>query len=90
MVIDIGTGLGQDLRKLVLDSAALSQLFGVDKLGQSEELGFNFFRDNNNFANVFAEANILSEDKNSALLQTTGTWDIVTSSMFLHAFDWRT
>lgn len=90
MLIDIGTCLGQDLRKLVLDGAASSQLFGVDKIGQFEELGFNFFRDNNNFANVFAEADILSEDEGSALLQTIGTWDIVTSSMFLHAFDWRT
>jgi SAM-dependent methyltransferase len=90
MLIDIGTGLGQDLRKLVLDGAAPSQLFGVDKLGQFEELSFNFFRDNNNFANVFTEADILSQDKDNALLQTIGTWDIVTSSMFLHAFDWQT
>ena len=74
MPINIGAYLDQDLRKHVLDSAAPSQLFGVDRFRQFVELGFKSFRDNpKKIVNILIEADILTEDGINDLLQMTET-----------------
>lgn len=88
LLIDLGTCLGQDLRKLVHDGAAPTQLFGVDIFPAFEAVGHALFRDAETFTNCFASADIFSPSSSSPLVQTRGTWQIITSCMFLHSFDW--
>ncbi|KAI9876369.1 MAG: hypothetical protein M1830_006663 [Pleopsidium flavum] len=87
LLIDLGTCLGQDLRKLVYDGAAPTQLLGVDVFPDFEAVGHDFFRDADRFAGRFVAADIFST-ADSALARTKGTWDVVASCMFLHSFDW--
>jgi hypothetical protein len=90
MPINIGACLDQDLRKHILGGASPSQLFGVDRFGQSVELGFKCVRDNpKKIANSFIEVDIITEDEIDALLQITETWDIVTPFMVLQVYSWR-
>lgn len=86
LLIDLGTCLGQDLRKLVHDGAAPTQLLGVDIFPAFEAVGHDLFRDKETFAGRFAAADIFSES--GALAETRGTWEVVSSCMFLHSFDW--
>lgn len=86
VLIDLGTCLGQDLRKLVHDGAASTQLLGVDIFPAFEAVGHALFRDEEKFAGRFAAADIFSDS--DALAETRGTWEMVSSCMFLHSFDW--
>ena len=86
LLVDLGTCLGQDLRKLIHDGAVPTQILGVDIFPEFEAVGHSLFRDAGTFAGRFAASDILSDS--DALASTRGTWEIVTSSLFLHSFDW--
>ncbi|KAF2185799.1 hypothetical protein K469DRAFT_687644 [Zopfia rhizophila CBS 207.26] len=88
ILIDLGTCLGQDLRKLVYDGAASSQLLGIDKFPQFADIGYSFFQDAEEMKDCFVTADVFVADERDTLSMSKGTWDIVTSSMFLHSFDW--
>ncbi|KAH7074915.1 hypothetical protein BKA63DRAFT_444408 [Paraphoma chrysanthemicola] len=90
VLVDLGTCLGQDLRKLVHDGASPRQLLGIDKFPQFAEIGFSFFRDSEKMNGRFLTADVFEHDESDALNETKGTWEVVTSSMFLHSFDWET
>lgn len=86
LLIDLGTCLGQDLRKLVHDGASPTQLLGIDIFPAFEAVGHALFRDSQTFTNRFLAADIFSNS--GPLAHTQGTWSIVSSCMFLHSFDW--
>ena len=86
--LDLGTCLGQDLRKLLFDGAPLQSLYGLDIFPDYERMGHELFRDADTFQNRFIAADILDEDVDSKLAKTNGTWDVISINMFLHIFDW--
>lgn len=89
LLIDLGTCLGQDLRKLVHDGASPTQLLGIDIFPAFESVGHALFRDKDTFTTGrFAAADIFSSSHSGVLAETRGTWAIVSSCMFLHSFDW--
>lgn len=88
--LDLGTCLGQDLRKLVADGAPLQALWGSDYFAEYEAVGHELFRDADKFQNRFIAADLLDESRDSGLVQTAGTWDVISIVMFLHAYDWDT
>lgn len=88
--LDLGTCLGQDLRKLLFDGAPLQSLYGLDIFPEYERMGHELFRDADTFQNRFIAADILGETVDSKLAKTDGTWDVISINMFLHIFDWDT
>ncbi len=68
------------------DGAVPTQLLGVDIFPAFEAVGHALFRDEDTFAGRFVAADIFSSS--GALAGTRSTWEMVSSCMFLHSFDW--
>lgn len=88
--LDVGTCLGQDLRKLVYDGVALENLYGTDLFPEFENVGYELFRDSETFQGHFIAADLLDAAPDNALTKTEGTWDVVNIFKLLHLFDWET
>lgn len=88
--MDLGTCLGQDLRKLLFDGAPPQSLYGLDIFPEYECVGHELFRDADTFQNHFIAADIFDEAVDSKLAKTEGTWDVICIIMFLHIYDWDT
>ena len=88
--LDLGTCLGQDLRKLVLDGVSPSVLYGSDFFAEYEAAGHQLFRDSDRFQDRFIAADLFDESSESALWKTAGSWDVINIIMFLHVYDWDT
>ncbi|KAL8644840.1 MAG: hypothetical protein Q9210_007044 [Variospora velana] len=86
-LLDLGTCLGQDLRKLVADGAPLDSLWGSDYFSEYEAAGHGLFRDADRFRNRFIVADLYDESDASVLQKTAGTWDVINIIMFLHIYD---
>lgn len=87
-LLDLGTCLGQDLRKLLYDGAPPSSLYGSDTFPEFEGLGHALFCDSATFRDHFIPGDIMDLSTNSSpLAKTAGTWDVVSIMMFLHIFD---
>ncbi|KAI9785579.1 MAG: hypothetical protein M1816_000390 [Peltula sp. TS41687] len=87
-ILDLGTCLGQDLRKLLYDGAPLESLYGSDIFPAYEEIGQALFKDEATFNDRFIVGDILDESRESALARTEGSWDVINIIMFLHVFSW--
>lgn len=88
--LDLGTCLGQDLRKLVFDGASPQTLYGLDAFPEYEDVGHELFHDADTLQNHFIAADIFDEAVGSKLAMTEGTWDVISIIMFLHIYDWDT
>ena len=88
--LDLGTCLGQDLRKLIFDGVSPHKLYGLDIFPAYEGIGHELFRDADTFKDHFIVANILDDAIDINLAKTEGTWDVINIIMFLHIFDWDT
>ncbi|KAF2499061.1 hypothetical protein BU16DRAFT_603032 [Lophium mytilinum] len=85
-LLDLGTCLGQDLRKLAYDGAPIPALLGADLL-DFEAAGHALFRDLDRFTRGhYIQGNIFAadDDAEDKLLKTRGSWFFVHVSMFLH------
>ena len=88
--LDLGTCLGQDLRKLAFDGVPIKVLYGSDVLPHYERVGQELFHDADNFKGRFISADLFADDADDALVKTEGTWDFVSTVSLLHLFDWAT
>ncbi|KAL8786519.1 MAG: hypothetical protein Q9213_002746 [Squamulea squamosa] len=88
--LDLGTCLGQDLRKLVADGAPLDSLWGTNYFEEYEAADHALFRDADRFTDRFIAADLFDQSEASALQKTAGTWDVINIIMFLHVYDWDT
>ena len=88
--LDLGTCLGQDLRKLNFDGVSPDILYGSDVFPQYERVGHDLFRDESAFRDHFLPADIFDDAADGPLVRTQGTWDVVSIVMFLHIWDWDT
>ncbi|KAI1358433.1 hypothetical protein F5Y08DRAFT_321861 [Xylaria arbuscula] len=85
-LMDVGTFIGHDLRRLVYDGAPSENLFGVDIVNHFD-VGYEFFRDRDTFRGVFIEADFLSSSPQLVALR--GKIDILLVSQLLHQWDWE-
>ena len=88
--LDLGTCLGQDLRKLVFDGVPVQSVYGSDVFSDFERVSHELFHDADTFKDRFIGASIFDEDTDNALVKTKGTWDVISIVKFLHIFDWAT
>ena len=85
--LDLGTCLGQDLRKLIYDGVSPSQLHGSDVFPEFEAASYALWLDEDKFKDYFITANIFDKTSGGALVQTQGTWDVINIFMVLHLWD---
>ncbi|KAM0796363.1 hypothetical protein BDR22DRAFT_900139 [Usnea florida] len=90
-LLDLGTCLGQDLRKLVADGVPPGRLFGTDLFAEYEAVGHELFRDRDRFQGRFIAADLFDDDDSAlgggSMKNNVGTWDVVNIFMFLHIWD---
>jgi SAM-dependent methyltransferase len=88
-LLDLGCGLGQELRKLAFDGVPVSKLVGVDLHQQFIDLGYALFKDSeSSFGAKFVQADLLDTESAAAKLKPlAGTIDYVFAGCFLHVFD---
>lgn len=84
-LMDVGTFIGHDLRRLVYDGAPSNRLYGVDIVNHFD-LGYELFRDRDRFHGHFIEADFMSSSPELVALK--GQIDIVLVSQLLHQWDW--
>ena len=92
-LLDLGTCVGQGLRKLAFDGVPAEQLYRSDIFSDFEQAGTMLFRDEEKFAGHFIAADLLVEDAADSvgeLLKTEGTWDVVSALILLHIWDYKT
>ncbi|KAI0398551.1 hypothetical protein F5Y17DRAFT_454115 [Xylariaceae sp. FL0594] len=86
VLMDVGTFIGHDLRRLVYDGAPSEKLYGVDIVNQFD-VAYEFFRDRDRFHGHFIEADFLSTSS-PELVALKGQVDIVSVFQVLHQWDW--
>ncbi|TGJ81908.1 hypothetical protein E0Z10_g6843 [Xylaria hypoxylon] len=86
VLMDIGTFLGHDLRRLAFDGASSDKLYGVDIVNHFD-ISYEFFRDRDRFKGQFIQSDILST-LSPGLIALQGKVDIVLVSQVLHQWDW--
>lgn len=94
--LDVGTCLGQDIRKLIHDGAPPGSVAGAELSSTFIKLGYELFRDSPAQV-LMVEANILDslagagEEEGSAasLAQFRGKLSVVQMGMILHLFTWE-
>lgn len=89
--LEVGCGLGQDIRKLIHDGVPMTSVMGTDLLPGLLESGHDLFRDADALPlgkSLFA-ADFLDVSDNNVLGKAglDGTVDVIHATMFLHCFD---
>ena len=72
---------------MVHDGAPSDNLYGSDLFPGYEDAGYALFRDNDRFKGHYLTADLLDESPQNPLVQSAGTWDVISAFMFLHVFD---
>jgi SAM-dependent methyltransferase len=90
-VLDLGCGLGQNMRKLVLDGAPRESVFGADVSEELVKCGTEYFRDGDTpFMCFIGDILAQKEDAPNSLDMAKGQFDIVYASMFYHLWSYPT
>lgn len=86
--LDLGTCLGQDIRKLIFDGVPLDSVYGADLLAEFVNIGYDLFRDEEKLprSHFIAPADIF--DESSRLKEFDGKVDIVHANSVFHLFSW--
>ncbi|RAK89301.1 hypothetical protein BO79DRAFT_146387 [Aspergillus costaricaensis CBS 115574] len=86
-MLDLGCGLGQEIRRLVYDGAPAENIVGLDKDEQFIELGFDLFRDRVTLNLIFLIEDFLNPS--AKLAQLAGHIHVINFGYFLHLWDWK-
>jgi SAM-dependent methyltransferase len=87
--LDLGTCLGQDLRKLIFDGAPVKSVYGADLLAEFVDIGYDLFRDEDRLprSHFLAPADIF--DQSSRLKELDGKVDVIHANSVFHLFSWE-
>lgn len=94
-MLDLGSCLGQDIRKCIFDGAPADNLHASDLFGEYENLSYELWRDRDILpAGHFIADDILADNElfTRGPLMTQigpGQIDIISITMFLHLFNWQ-
>jgi SAM-dependent methyltransferase len=84
-LVDLGCGLGQDIRKLVLDGAPAENIYGSDIREGFIQQGYELFRDQTTLHTKFLIGDFFGSP---ALDEIDKKVDIIYGGSFFHLFDW--
>ncbi|OJJ70222.1 hypothetical protein ASPBRDRAFT_129693, partial [Aspergillus brasiliensis CBS 101740] len=86
-LLDLGCGLGQEIRRLVYDGAPAESIVGLDISDVFIDLGFDLFKDRTTLKSTFLVEDLLRPSPK--LDQFTGRIHLINSGYFLHLWDWN-
>lgn len=82
--LDLGCGLGQEMRRLIYDGVPSENLYGTDLRPEFLDMGYELFVDRETCHSTFIAADAFSE--NSELSQLNGTISVIFAGAFFHLF----
>ncbi|KAE8325281.1 hypothetical protein BDV39DRAFT_216467 [Aspergillus sergii] len=88
LFLDLGCGLGQDIRRLVQDGAPSVNLIGLDSTEEFINLGFELFDDRPRLGCTFIVQDFFEDTPQ--LDNLVSRVKVINSSYFMHLFDWDT
>ncbi|KAJ6263865.1 Methyltransferase adrK [Drechslerella dactyloides] len=87
--LDLGSCMGQDVRRLVYDGAPGANIVGVDIKGALLDLGYELWRDRETLAVKFLEADIFDDSEAAPLRLYRENFDFIHLGMIFHLFTWK-
>ena len=87
LILDVGCGLGQDLRELVAAGCPSNHMFASDVIPGFWDIGFDLFCDRDKFDATFLLADVF--DRSSSLEALRGNMDIIYLGLVLHLYGWE-
>lgn len=86
--MDLGCGLGQDLRALVRDGAPADNLVGLDLMHEYIDLGYELFQDRGKLSSTFIVQDFFEDTPEIDNLARKAK--IMNSGYFMHLWTWGT
>ena len=87
--LDVGTGFGQELRRLTADGAPGRSMHAIDLSSDFWELGYLLFKDRGRLDARLIIADVLAtDDGNGELKALKAKVDVIHTGSFFHLFDW--
>jgi SAM-dependent methyltransferase len=83
--LDLGCCLGQEISKLVFDSAPSVNTYGSDLHGDFISVGYEMFKDRDRLQTTFITADIF--DDSSSLTELAGQMNTIYTGAFFHIFN---
>jgi SAM-dependent methyltransferase len=87
MFLDLGCGLGQDIRRLVYDGAPSENLIGLELRQAFVDLGHELFQDKSDLKSKFLVQNFFVDTPEITSLAKKVK--VINSGMFMHLWDWE-
>lgn len=87
--LDVGTCLGQDIRKLIFDGAHLNHLYGAHILPQFISRGYDLFLDSAKLRRAQFLAPVDIFHPTSRLSDFSGRVDVLHANSLVHLFSWE-
>lgn len=90
-LLDVGCGLGQDLRKLRYDGALIQRTYAVEIVQGLIDSGFDLFMDSSQSKDYIIAGDVLKDDPFQWLkiFDIEDGFDVVHIGAVLHVFDWN-
>lgn len=88
MIVDLGCGLGQDLRLFASHGVPTENMWALDIQDSLWKLGYELFRDADKMKARLIVGDFRTMSEDGELKGIQGTTDVIIAAQFVHLFDW--